>query len=392
MTIQQLRQFCILAEYENITLASKALFITQPALSMVLKNVEKELGLPLFDRKGRNIYLNHLGKDFYNFAKRTLADYDALLEKFRAPHQDSDALHFCYSSAYIPDYVLPAFSADNPNIPITINEVEEKMIPHFLQNEIYDIAISSLKCDTGNQRLISANFFRNKLMVSVPFNNPLASHKLLRIEDLSGQKFFRLSKHGEFSDELDALAKAKGVQMNIAQRVTDSNLNHTGIYLYSKGKIMIHLTFDYKTDEKCTTPGQYLKYHRTFQGLSTRELAEKVGIVPATLVLYENDRHPIKYSTAVALANVLGIDRNRLLDEYTAFVDYPYFSLLKKVRQDLSLTQIQMAELIGIGQTSYSGWEREIRVPRRKEYDKILAALKKLRVNVDTYLCQSASI
>ena len=175
-------------------------------------------------------------------------------------------------------------------------------------------------------------------------------------------------------------------------KVTDSNLNHTGIYLYSKGKIMIHLTFDYKTDEKCTTPGQYLKYHRTFQGLSTRELAEKVGIVPATLVLYENDRHPIKYSTAVALANVLGIDRNRLLDEYTAFVDYPYFSLLKKVRQDLSLTQIQMAELIGIGQTSYSGWEREIRVPRRKEYDKILAALKKLRVNVDTYLCQSASI
>ena len=175
-------------------------------------------------------------------------------------------------------------------------------------------------------------------------------------------------------------------------RFTDSNLNHTGIYLYSKGKIMIHLTFDYKTDEKCTTPGQYLKYHRTFQGFTTRELAEKVGIVPATLVLYENDRHPIKHSTAVALANALGIDRNRLLDEYTAFVDYPYFSLLKKVRQDLSLTQIQMAELIGIGQTSYSGWEREIRVPRRKEYDKILAALKKLKVNVDTYLCQSASI
>lgn len=182
------------------------------------------------------------------------------------------------------------------------------------------------------------------------------------------------------------------MELQIPHCVTDSNLNHTGIYLYSKGKIMIHLTFDYKTDEKCTTPGQYLKYHRTFQGLSTRELAEKVGIVPATLVLYENNRHPIKYSTAVALANVLGIDRNRLLDKYTAFVDYPYSSLLKKVRQELSLTQMQMAEVIGIGQTSYSGWEREIRVPRRKEYEKILAALKKLKVNVDTYLCQSTSI
>lgn len=182
------------------------------------------------------------------------------------------------------------------------------------------------------------------------------------------------------------------MELQIPHCVTDSNLNHTGIYLYSKGKIMIHLTFDYKTDEKCTTPGQYLKYHRTFQGLTTRELAEKVGIVPATLVLYENDRHPIKHDIAVALANTLGIDRNRLLDEYTAFVDYPYSSLLKKVRHELSLTQMQMAEVIGIGQTTYSGWEREARVPRRKEHDKILAALKKLKVNVDTYICQSASI
>ena len=223
--------------------------------------------------------------------------------------------------------------------------------------------------------------------------------RMLRIEAIADpytqtpeQIYIQKEQLIELYAALDKLTAREQTYLLYRYGFTDSNLNHTGIYLYSKGKIMIHLTFDYKTDEKCTTPGQYLKYHRTFQGLSTRELAEKVGIVPATLVLYENDRHPIKYSTAVALANVLGIDRNRLLDEYTAFVDYPYFSLLKKVRQDLSLTQIQMAELIGIGQTSYSGWEREIRVPRRKEYDKILAALKKLRVNVDTYLCQSASI
>ena len=192
-------------------------------------------------------------------------------------------------------------------------------------------------------------------------------------------------------DKGDKPKESLNIALGLNECFTDSNLNHTGIYLYSKGKIMIHLTFDYKTDEKCTTPGQYLKYHRTFQGFTTRELAEKVGIVPATLVLYENDRHPIKHSTAVALANALGIDRNRLLDKYTAFVDYPYSSLLKKVRQELSLTQMQMAEVIGIGQTSYSGWEREIRVPRRKEYEKILAALKKLKVNVDTYLCHPAS-
>lgn len=154
---------------------------------------------------------------------------------------------------------------------------------------------------------------------------------------------------------------------------------------------MIHLTFDYKTDESCTTPGQYLKYHRTFQGISTRELAEKVGIVPATLVLYENDRHPIKYNTAVALANVLKIDLRKLLDDYTIFVDYPYSSLLERIRQELSLTQMQMAEVIGVSQTAYSGWERQARIPRRKEHNKILAALNELKVDVNTYFTESVS-
>lgn len=58
---------------------------------------------------------------------------------------------------------------------------------------------------------------------------------------------------------------------------------------------MIHLTFDYKSDKDCVTSGQYLRHHRKLKGMSTKELAEKVGIVPATLVLYENDKRPIQY-------------------------------------------------------------------------------------------------
>ena len=85
------------------------------------------------------------------------------------------------------------------------------------------------------------------------------------------------------------------------------------------------------------------------------------------------------------------------LERFSCKSDLPVDRIKSAVLQVLSVVLFSgiaegMAELIGIGQTSYSGWEREIRVPRRKEYDKILAALEKLRVNVDTYLCQSASI
>jgi transcriptional regulator with XRE-family HTH domain len=165
--------------------------------------------------------------------------------------------------------------------------------------------------------------------------------------------------------------------------ITNTNLNHTGVYLYAKGKIMIHLSLDYKSDSDCSTPSEYLRYHRIMRGLSTKELAEKVGIVPATLAIYEKDNNrPIKYDTAVALAEELEIDRKRLLDEYTSFVDYPCQKLLKKVREDLSMTQEQIAEEIGVAQNAYSSWERGTRTPRRKEYSKIVSALKKRKMDI----------
>jgi DNA-binding XRE family transcriptional regulator len=70
------------------------------------------------------------------------------------------------------------------------------------------------------------------------------------------------------------------------------------------------------------------------------------------------------------------------LDEYTSFVDYPCQKLLEKVREDLSMTQEQIAEEIGVAQNAYSSWERGTRTPRRKEYGKIVSALKKRKMDI----------
>lgn len=92
-----------------------------------------------------------------------------------------------------------------------------------------------------------------------------------------------------------------------------------------------------------------------------------MNVVPATLILYENDKHPIKYATAIAIANELGIDRSRLLDEYTSFIDHPCCKLLKAVRKSLSMSQMQMSAEIGVAQAAYSKWERGAGNPRRQE-------------------------
>ena len=159
-------------------------------------------------------------------------------------------------------------------------------------------------------------------------------------------------------------------------------LNHTEVYHFSKGKLLLHLQYDFENSDNCDTAGKTLRYYRIHKGYTTRELANLVGVVPATITLYENDKNPIMYKTAVLLADILKIDRKLLFDNYTSFIDYPYNLLLQEVRSQLSLNQSQMAQRIGIAPNAYSAWERATRTPRRKEYEKILPLIKQTNIKI----------
>jgi transcriptional regulator with XRE-family HTH domain len=145
---------------------------------------------------------------------------------------------------------------------------------------------------------------------------------------------------------------------------------------------MLHLRYDFENSDNCDTVGKTLRYYRIHKGYSTRELAEMAGVVPATITLYENDKHPIKYKTAVLLADILEIDRKLLLDDYTTFIDYPCNVLLQEIREKLSFNQSQIAQEIGVAQSAYSAWERATRTPCRQEYEKILPIINRAHIHI----------
>ena len=62
MNLSQLHYFQIVAEEEHISRAAEKLHISQPSLSTTIRRLESELDTPLFDRRGRNIYLNKAGQ------------------------------------------------------------------------------------------------------------------------------------------------------------------------------------------------------------------------------------------------------------------------------------------------------------------------------------------
>lgn len=74
MELLQLRYFRVVARVEHMTKAAEELFIAQPSLSKTIRRLERELGVPLFDRQGRSIRLNRFGKAF-------LAHVDTLFQE-----------------------------------------------------------------------------------------------------------------------------------------------------------------------------------------------------------------------------------------------------------------------------------------------------------------------
>lgn len=82
MTIQQLNYVIIISEMGSLNKASEVLYIAQPSLTSAIQELEKELGITIFNRTARGVTLTNDGEEFIQYARQVVQQYDRLLEKF----------------------------------------------------------------------------------------------------------------------------------------------------------------------------------------------------------------------------------------------------------------------------------------------------------------------
>ena len=144
--------------------------------------------------------------------------------------------------------------------------------------------------------------------------------------------------------------------------------------------MLMHLKFCFESIPNEPTPAAMFRYYRQRKRLTTRQLAENVGIVPATVLMYERGRFPIPYQIAVAFADILEIDSNLLFDEFARFMDYPYSNRLREVRKVYGLNQTVFAEKANICYSIYAKWETAVRQPSRKMYEQLVTTYPEIKI------------
>lgn len=144
--------------------------------------------------------------------------------------------------------------------------------------------------------------------------------------------------------------------------------------------MLMHLKFCFESTPIEQTPAAMLRYYRLRKGITTRQLAESVGIVPATVLMYEREKFPIPSQTAVDMAKVLEIDQYLLFDDFARFINAPYSERLQSIRKTYGVNQTEFATKAGINFYIYSKWESGNRSPSRKMYQQLVETYPEIKI------------
>lgn len=138
---------------------------------------------------------------------------------------------------------------------------------------------------------------------------------------------------------------------------------------------MLQVTIPFEEKPTSNLPGDNLRYYRQRKSLTTRQLAEQIDVVPATILMYERNKHPIPFDVANSLADELDVNADLLYDDFAVFLVTPYSEALKDIHMSIGMSQRAFAEHIGVIPSYYYKLESGHRRPSRKVYQRMVDTL-----------------
>ena len=187
MNLSQLYYFRKLAEIEHFTQAAQELYITQPALSNSIAHLEKELGIPLFEREGRTVKLTRYGREFYEYATDSLNALEkgiALAREHAGSPQGSIAIGTIYTiqGDYLPALLRAYRDEYGHSIQFDIFQGLTLPLIEDLENDRYEVAFAAYVPNKPNLTFVPV--LSQQLVALVHRSHKLAWHDVVEIDDL----------------------------------------------------------------------------------------------------------------------------------------------------------------------------------------------------------------
>jgi len=144
VTFRQLRVFVEVVRHGSVQRAAESLHLTPPAVSMQVKEIESQVGLPLFDREGRRLSLNTTGEYFVVYARRllsTLKEAEDAMARFKRVESGLLTIGMVGSAQYFLPSLLAQFRAEHAAVEVRLKLGNREQLVAMMQASEVDLAV-----------------------------------------------------------------------------------------------------------------------------------------------------------------------------------------------------------------------------------------------------------
>jgi DNA-binding transcriptional LysR family regulator len=216
MDLLQLKYFQTVARLEHMTKAARQLSIAQPSLSQTIARLEEELGVPLFDRKGREIRLNQFGMVFLRRVERIFGELED------ARHEIADLAgmeHGRIALAVVIPQILPdllrSFLAEHPHVSFHLfHQHSSETVKQQLEQGEIDLCITSPPIEQAGIGWIS--LMREEIYLMVPPDHRLGGRTSIHLREVEHEPFISLKPGNTMRDLTDNCCRQAGFVPRVA--------------------------------------------------------------------------------------------------------------------------------------------------------------------------------
>lgn len=216
-TIKQLRAFVTVVDSGNFAEACILLHLSQPALSIAIKNLEQRIGGKLLIRSTKTSELTPEGKEFYPTAKLLLSDWDKafddLNDLFSLKRGKLElAVMPSFGSSLLPSY-LRLFREKHPNINIRVHDVIAEDTIDMVRSGRVELAVTF---DPGDfDDLTFYPLFSDNFVIALHENHPLLLNENIYWKDIAQSPFIALQKPSSIRELIDKTIITNDLQLNV---------------------------------------------------------------------------------------------------------------------------------------------------------------------------------
>jgi DNA-binding transcriptional LysR family regulator len=190
LTLRQLKVFEAVARHLNYTRAAEELHLTQPAVSMQVKQLEEGLGVALFEQLGKRIHLTEAGTEALAYARvvtQQLDELEGVLNRLKGLSGGRLRISVATTANYFIPTLLGSFSLRYPDVTVTLDVTNRETLLRQLAENTVDLVIMGQP--PAEADVEAEPFMDNPLVVVAPPGHPLAGRKKIPLARLQEETF-----------------------------------------------------------------------------------------------------------------------------------------------------------------------------------------------------------